>query len=274
MINNDTKTLQRYAPVGLPMLAEPIDQMSRWAPGEVHIWCVRLDSDPESLQHAHQRLSPEERSRAARFLVDQPRNTFVLSRAVLRTLLAGLTGTAACDLKFSYTKQGKPLLADGLSSAPHFNVSHSGDFATYAVMLGCEVGIDIEKHRLMPDMEAIAQRFFSPREYQSLSQVPESDRISAFFDCWVRKEAYIKARGGGLAMGLDKFQVSFAPGEPVALLAIEEPGQNPQEWFLHAFTVAPGYSAAVALRQKQCRVQLHKTECASNLLQSRGEPRP
>ena len=151
----------------------------------------------------------------------------------------------------------------------HFNLSHSGDLAAYAVTLASEVGIDVEQHRPMPDMAAIAQRFFSAKEYQSLLQVPEPERISAFFDCWVRKEAYVKARGGGLGMGLDNFHVSLAPDEPAALLSIDDPTEDPREWFLQAFTPEQGFSGALALRQKRCRVHLHKTMSATDVLYTR-----
>jgi 4'-phosphopantetheinyl transferase len=235
------------------------------APDDVHIWCIRLESTAELLESAYQTLSPGERSRAARFLVDPPRNTFVLARAVLRRLLAGLNGGTAEDLQFGYSKEGKPFLLHQLSTM-HFNMSHSGDLAAYAITLAGEVGIDVEQHRSMPDLEAIAQRFFSAREHKSLSQVPEPERIPAFFDCWVRKEAYLKARGGGLSIGLDNFHVSLAPGEPAALLAIDDPAENAREWFLHAFTPAPGFSGALALRQQQCRVHLHRTVSATDVL--------
>lgn len=236
-------------------------------PDEVHIWCLRLDDNAELLQRAYQTLSPEERDRAARFLVDQARKTFVLSRAILRALLAVLNGNAPAKLKFEYTKEGKPFLAVG-SPLVYFNMSHSGDLAAYAVTVTTEVGIDIEKHRQMRDMQAIAQRFFSTREFQNLSEVPEPDRIAAFFDCWVRKEAYLKACGGGLSMGLSNFSVSLAPGEPAALLSIDDPGKNPREWLLHAFIPAPGFSGALAIRQRPCCVCLHKTESATHVLQA------
>lgn len=235
------------------------------APGEVHVWCFRLESDAESLPRAFQTLAPDECSRAARFLVDQPRNTFVLSRAILRTLLAALRGGTPGELKFEYSKEGKPFLAGG-SPLIYFNMSHSGDLAAYAVTLATEVGIDIEKHRPMTDMDAIARRFFSAKEYQSLLQVPQPNRIAAFFDCWVRKEAYLKARGGGLSMGLSNFHVSLAPGEPAALLGIDDPGENSQEWFLSAFTPAPGFSGALAIRHIPCCVYLHKTDSAADML--------
>jgi 4'-phosphopantetheinyl transferase len=234
------------------------------APDELHIWCFRLDSTAELLRRADRTLSADEHSRTARFLVDQPRNTFVLSRAILRMLLARLNGAAAENLRFDYSKEGKPFLSHG-SPQIHFNMSHSGDLAAYAITLAGEVGIDIEKHRLMPDMDAIAQRFFSPGECQALSEVSEPGRNAAFFECWVRKEAYVKAHGGGLSMGLDKFQVSLVPGEPAALLGIDDPADSPEEWFLYAFTPAMSFSGAVAVRHKQCRVQLHKTESALGL---------
>jgi 4'-phosphopantetheinyl transferase len=119
--------------------------------------------------------------------------------------------------------------------------------ALYAVARGREVGIDLEFIRRDLEVEQIAERFFSRRETATLRALPTDLRKYAFFLCWTRKEAYIKARGEGLSLPLDQFDVSLIPGEPAALLSAQPDSDEALRWSLQELTLASGYVAALAV---------------------------
>jgi 4'-phosphopantetheinyl transferase len=163
---------------------------------------------------------------------------------VLRAILGGYLNQGPECLSFCYNSQGKPAL-DG--DAIRFNVSHSHGVALYAVTRGREVGIDIEHIRFDLAVAEIAERFFSRREVVMLRALPAEVQRQAFFLCWTRKEAYIKARGEGLSLPLDQFDVSLAPGEPAAVLGTQRDPSEASRWSLQELTPAPGYVAALAV---------------------------
>jgi 4'-phosphopantetheinyl transferase len=119
--------------------------------------------------------------------------------------------------------------------------------ALYAVARGREIGIDLEFMRCDLEVEEIAERFFSRRETATLRALPTDLRKYAFFLCWTRKEAYIKARGEGLSLPLNQFDVSLIPGEPAALLSAQPDSDEALRWSLHEMTIASGYVAALAV---------------------------
>ena len=172
-------------------------------------------------------------------------------RGILLTGATGLLGRyldlEPHRLRFDYTPQGKPSLAgDSTQRALQFNVSHSGEILLIAVADERALGVDVEQIRRDIEAEAIAMRFFSPRERQALAELPVTVQVDAFFDCWTRKEAYIKARGDGLSLPLDEFDVSFVPGETARLLATRPDPADRDRWSLTALDVAQGYKAALA----------------------------
>jgi len=130
--------------------------------------------------------------------------------------------------------------------ALRFNLAHSHELAVYAFTRGCEVGIDLEHVRPLTDAEEIAGRFFSTRENAEFRSLPESFKLEAFYNCWTRKEAYLKATGDGLGRALDTFDVSLCPEAPVALLRVKGDQSEISRWSL--WTLAPGseYVAALA----------------------------
>lgn len=148
-------------------------------------------------------------------------------------------------VEFGYAANGKPFLAGTLSAERlYFNVSHAEERAMFAIASGRELGVDIEFVRAMPDALAIAESFFSVAEIAVLRSLPEEVRAEAFFACWTRKEAYIKALGDGLSLPLQDFDVSLAPSEPARLLATRREHSPPLT--LKDVRVAPGYVAALA----------------------------
>ena len=221
--------------------------------GEVHVWWAALDLDTQRVAHLADSLSPDERARAERFHFDRDRVRFIAARGVLRALLGGYLGVSPPALAFEYGPHGKPALAASSTGAPaaalaaevRFNVSHSTGVALYALARGRDVGVDVEGLRGDFATDEIADRFFSPAERMALRALPAEARCAAFFACWTRKEAYIKARGVGLSLALDAFDVSLAPGEPAALLATRDDPAARDHWSLRALDPGPGLAGAV-----------------------------
>ena len=199
-------------------------------------------------------LSPDERTRADRFVFDRDHRRFVVCRGQLRRLLGEAMGEAPDRVSFAYGAYGKPrLLAE---SELRFNVSHSDDWALIALTDRAEVGVDIERMKPLDDMDSLARQVFSPSEQERLQNVAAPFRIPAFYAGWTRKEAYVKARGDGLQRALDSFDVELTPGRPARLIDVrgERPGEA-DRWHLQALDIWPGYAAAVCVQrpgQKSC----------------------
>lgn len=220
--------------------------------GEVHVWRAGLEPGGAALRRLWEILSADERQRADRFHFRKDREHFVTARGVLREILGRYTGATPPSLRFSYDSFGKPSLSDPARSAEaggtplRFNVSHSGGVALYAVAAGREVGVDIEFVREDFAGLDVARNFFSPHEVAALSALPVAERATAFFDCWTRKEAYIKARGMGLSHPLHLFTVSLTPGRPAALLRTDDDPEEAARWSLVELFPGEGYRAALA----------------------------
>ena len=227
---------------------------------DVQVWCVKLRRDRELVLRARSLLAEDERLRAGEFHFRALRDDFIVSRGLLRVLLSRLGCAAPADFIFTYGPHGKPALDGDLGWSLSFNVSHSGGILACAFARGCDVGIDIEFQRSLAECEAIARRVFSPAEYRELMSVAEPVRSVAFYDCWVRKEAFVKALGGGFSVPLDSFQVSLVPGRAAALLHVHDTGGEERAWTIHAFSPAPRFSSAVAVRDRQKRVRVHRAD--------------
>lgn len=194
-------------------------------------------------------LSADERARAARFAFDRERRRYIVARARLRQLLGERLGAAPESLQFVYKAHGKPALARCTGQRDlRFNLSHCGEFAAYAFAEGREVGVDIEEVRELPDADDIAMRFFSRRERSAYLRLPRRERPQGFFNCWTRKEAFIKALGEGLSHPLDTFDVSLAPGKSARLLRVHGVPASRCGWTLYSFDGAPGLVGAVAVQ--------------------------
>ncbi len=223
--------------------------MRSFADRDVHLWVVRLEATEDNFARSLACLSPDETARAERFYFPRHRRAFVLGRAALRALTAGYLGIERAEVDFVYGPQGKPALAPSLKNdacSLRFNVSNSGDLAAYAFTSGCDIGVDVEQNRPLSDLENIAHRFFSPEETAELLEVSEEERTSAFFRCWTRKEAYIKAMGGGLSIPLESFQVTLRPGVAARMVSLGGSDAAACSWTLDNFDPAPGYAGAIA----------------------------
>ncbi|WP_281560642.1 4'-phosphopantetheinyl transferase superfamily protein [Thalassomonas sp. RHCl1] len=204
------------------------------------IWHITLDQDPGSLPQV---LDKYERARAAACQLDHHRRQFMVSHIATRLILASYCATDAAELVFEHNAYGKPFLADHKPLL--FSLSHTDEMALCAVSNGEALGVDIEKIRPIAGTE-MAERFFSPTEHQLFSRLPPGQQQAAFFSCWTRKEAYIKAKGFGLALPLERFSVTVSPDLPAALLNSDFSAEDAARFRLMDIEVACGYKAALA----------------------------
>ena len=217
--------------------------------GAVEVVTARLDVAPAVARDLESCLSGGERERARRFVVERDGRRWIAGRARLRQLLADRLGMAPEDVELARGPHGKPGLSPRMADPDlEFNMSRSGDLAAYAFSRGRAIGIDIEAVRDLRDADAVAARFFSPREIEDYSALRPGDKPLGFFNCWTRKEAYVKALGDGLAFPLDRFDVSLAPDEPARILRVDRTSGESCGWSLHALTPAPGFTGAVVVR--------------------------
>ena len=233
-------------------------------PGEIHVWSIRLDPPADRVEALGRPLSDDEWARANRFRFDRHRRQYVVGRGALRTLLAAYLGIRPEQVTFSYGPRGKPFLAplipSPLSPVPgereksedlYFNLSNSDEMALVAFVLGREIGADIEYLKPMPDCEQIAERFFSESERVVLRGIPPERKEEAFFNCWTRKEAYLKAVGEGLAAPLDSFDVTLALGEPPRMLTLKGDAAAASRWLFEHLRPAPDYIGAIAIERER-----------------------
>jgi 4'-phosphopantetheinyl transferase len=222
---------------------------------EVQLWRVDLEAIRCDESRWRKMLSSDESMRASRFHFLRDRERFIASRAVLRSILAAYLADDPRDLTFSYSKKEKPSLGPAhADSGVTFNISHSGGIALFAFAHRREIGVDVEQVRRDFDVEAIARRFFSPREQAELAAFPAEERVDAFFRCWTRKEAYIKATGDGLSLPLTQFDVSLAAGETCALLETRPEASEAGRWLLQEVPGGPEYIAALCVRGRDWKL--------------------
>lgn len=222
--------------------------------GEVHVWRVELAQPDHLVEEFRKTLEPQEIDRANRFHFERNRRDFIVGRGFLRYIVGRYLETKAEAVRFSYGPYGKPAL-----NGPHkdsrlrFNMSHSHGVGLFAFNEDHQLGIDVEHVRADFASEDIARRFFSPLEVETLCALPKEERVAAFFRCWTRKEAYIKATGMGLSQSLDGFDVTLAPEVPAALLRASE--DNVSRWSLFDVEVGEGYAGALAVEGEVAKVR-------------------
>ncbi len=213
---------------------------------DVHVWRVSLRVALIHVKDLFRLLAPEEIDRALRFHFQRDHDHFVIVRGVLRILLGAYIQIPPEQSRFQYSARGRPSLAlDQADAMLDFNVSHSHELALLTFSRGRAVGIDLEYVRQDIAHEQIAEHFFSAQEVASLQALSDNLRATAFFNCWTRKEAFIKATGEGLSRPLDQFSMSLAPGEAARLLAIQGQPEELSKWFIQDLEPGPGYAAAL-----------------------------
>ena len=215
---------------------------------EVHCWRACLDLDASQFRAMRQNLSEDERLKARRFHFPKDSNRFIAARVILRSILSRYVNVEPNELSFHYTHHGKPELIQKRSHRTiRFNVSHSQNVALYAFTWDRNIGVDIEL--ICPDFAdmEIAERFFSTKEVAEIAALPKTTQVNAFFACWTRKEAFVKARGEGLSLPLDQFDVSVTPGNPARLLETRWDCGEASRWSMSKLDVYTGYAAAIAV---------------------------
>ena len=223
--------------------------MKKWpipTQSTVSLYAINLDEErPFSYLPI---LADEERERADRFHFDHDRHRYIVARGRLRQLLGQHLDLAPEAVKLAYTTYGKPYLPH--QPDLHFNVSHSQQFGLLALAWGQRLGVDIEVIRPLTDMSALVHRFFAPAEISVWQSLLAQQQADAFFCCWTRKEAFIKAIGEGLSYPLDQFEVSLHPDEPARLLTIQGSPTAAQQWEMVSIRPFPQTVAALLVEAK------------------------
>jgi 4'-phosphopantetheinyl transferase len=216
---------------------------------EVHLWRIDLSALRTGEDRWQRILSSDEAARAARYRFQVDRQRYAISRGVLRTILGSYLRIDPVCIAFSYSAREKPSLSSvHAESGITFNISHSGEVTLLAFTRNRDIGVDVEEIGRKSDLEAIARRFFSAHEQKQLFALPPEARSEAFFRCWTRKEAYIKATGDGLSLPLSQFDVSIAPGDCDALIATRPDATEAARWSMREIPAGAGYIGALCVR--------------------------
>jgi 4'-phosphopantetheinyl transferase len=230
-------------------------------PNEIHVWRIGLVWPDVVESRLKICLTDEELHRAAGFHFPHDRRRFILCRAVLRRLLASYLGVRAVLIRFLSSPYGKPFIRgeerpDGI----RFNCSHSGDFGLVVISRRGELGCDVEQHRQLEDAEDLAATCFSASEIKEMNALPQSLKMTGFFNCWTRKEAFVKAIGVGLSFPLNRFSVSLIPGQAATLLNVAEDPEAFNRWKMASLEVGPNYSAALVFEGRNAGIQYFEWE--------------
>jgi 4'-phosphopantetheinyl transferase len=226
------------------------------ASGTVHVWRIALDQPDDNLRRFRRTLEPDELNRASRFHFEKHQRHFIVARGFLRSVVARYLETQPEALRFSYGAYGKPALAS--EHVLRFNLSHSHEVALLAVTLDAELGVDVEHIRVDFASEEIARRFFSRAEVDVFNALPKEEQVAAFFRCWTRKEAYIKAIGKGLSQALDAFDVTLTADAQAELLRAEE--DDVERWWMTDIDVGDGYAGALAVERPVAEVRFFRQD--------------
>jgi 4'-phosphopantetheinyl transferase len=226
------------------------------------VWLIEFARFGSAEEICKSGLIAEEQERAARYRFAQDRKQYAVTRSCLRWLLGVYLGVEPLSIEIRYAEHGKPYLSEPYRDL-HFNVSHSDELALLAFCRGKMLGIDVERVREDLEVDEIAKRFFSPAEQAALVQLPAGQRRQAFFRCWTRKEAFIKAIGEGLSLPLHLFDVSVDPEQPATLLATRPVSTEAAQWSLRDLVVPRGYAAALAVRAPHLVVNMNTLDTVS-----------
>lgn len=225
-----------------------LETISPLLENEVHVCRLDLDALTSNVDQWRRLLSPDEQIRAERYISATTRRSFVLTRGLLRLVLAGYLGAEAEQVTFRPSARDKPELGPPYSDSDiGFNVSHANGVSLLAFSRGRSLGVDVERVRPDLDIDSIARRFFSAHEQRELATLDRLERRVAFFRCWTRKEAYIKATGEGLALPLNQFDVSLVPQDTNALRATRPDRREASRWCIREIHAGTGYVAALCV---------------------------
>ena len=220
---------------------------------QIHVWRAYLDVPRATVARLRQTLSPEEKARADNYHFEIDRDRFVVARANLRNIISHYVAANAAEIRFKYSAHGKPSIAAPPKAAQlHFNLAHSSGLALYVVTLEREIGVDLEQIHPEFAVDEIAQRFFSANELAEVDSLVVGERSRAFFDCWTRKEALLKAKGTGLSDRLDEIDLTPFSDESAIILKADQ--DEDFCWFVRTIDVGSDFAAAVAVRGRNCNI--------------------
>lgn len=222
--------------------------------GCVHVLLVNLDLPEKRLAGLHRHLATNEQRRAARFLFQRDQRRYIACRGLLREILGRYLDVAPPRIELAYSANGKPRLAGALAGALQFNVAHSGDEVVFALSRDGEVGVDLEMIRLLPDLPQLTAAVLAPEEKVEWQRLAPPERPRAFFDCWTRKEAFLKGTAQGLSKQPQEIEVSLRRSGPEDLLPIRESGQPVPDWALWSIR-EENFALAVALKESATQVR-------------------
>lgn len=225
--------------------------MVKLADNELHIWLVDLDAvDPGLLPGYRDLMSDDEIERNQRYRFETGKLTDCVTRALVRTTLSRYADIDPAEWQFVKGEHGKPEISSPRAAPPlRFNLSHTRRFIACAVGLNMDLGIDIESTNRNNDVLNIADRYFSCREVDDLFQLAESRQYDRFFDYWTLKEAFMKARGEGLSLGLGNFSFTIPTDAAIAISFSAQLEDNPADWQFALMNPAPHHRMAYAVRQ-------------------------
>lgn len=226
---------------------------------DLHIWRAALSGSLPELSYFDSILSPDEKARADRFYFERDRNRYIFGRGILRTLLGGYLQVEPSKIMFVYGPHGKPAIESVRSNKPlQFNLAHSNDWAVYAFGWVHPIGIDLEHIRPMPDVDDLAERFFSASERVLIHSLSGDQKWETFFSIWTCKEAFLKATGSGLTVPLDQFEVSPKADAGMRLTSISGNSKPAAGWRLETFKPIAGYLSAIAVEDHSGKIIFHQ----------------
>lgn len=220
---------------------------------EVHLWAAHPPkiTDPSLLARYHQWLNPREQEKQRRFHFEKHRHAYLITRAVIRDLLARYTGTQPSTLAFGENEYGRPyLVPDQNNLGLHFNISHTDGLIVVGVVKGREIGVDVEFIQRGGDLVNIADRYFSEQEVSDLHALPEREHTDRFFDYWTLKESYIKARGMGLSIPLGEFTFHLDGDIPIRISVDPRQKDPPNRWQFKQWRIGDRFKIALAVERQ------------------------
>lgn len=223
---------------------------------DVHLWRASLNLPASRLLEFRQYLSSSELRKANRFHFQIHRDRYIARHAILRSILGSYLEVPPAKIVIENRCNGKPELSSSHDSPLTFNLSSSDNTAIFAIAYKREIGVDIERINPAIDSESVSDMFFSPLETAVLHTLPADMQLKAFFDCWTRKEAYIKALGTGLSLALNSFDVSLDPCKPAALLGVRNKVGELNHWFMESLDAGAEYASALVVENNNKREEL------------------
>lgn len=222
-------------------------------PDHVHIWSVSKSNHIDRLQQYWEILNQEERLRAGKFRFSKDQNCFVIARGVLRILLGKYLSIDPVKIQFKRGHNGKPYVDYEINI--QFNVSHSRNMIVLGFVLEHNIGVDIEYALREVEIIKIANLFFAKEEVTALMALEKDYHTQAFYNCWTRKEAFIKAEGSGLAFPLDQFVVSLDSKEEATLIDTKWDKKEKEKWVLDTLEPEENYIGAVSVKGNVSEIQ-------------------